>query len=93
MVNKFLIKNPIITEKATDLSHQGKYIFLVDKKATAPEIKKALEAIYKINVIKLNIINTKPKPRRWGRSAGVKPGYKKAIVTLKKGQKLDILPH
>jgi len=92
-MNKFLIKHPLITEKATELSHQGKYIFLVDKKATSPEIKKALEAIYKINVIKIDIINTRPKPRRWGRSVGVKPGYKKAIVTLKKGQTLDILPH
>jgi len=93
MVNKFLIKHPLITEKVTDLSHQGKYVFLVDSRATSPEIKKALEAIYKISIVNINIINTRPKPRRWGRSVGVKPGYKKAIVTLKKGQTLDILPH
>jgi large subunit ribosomal protein L23 len=93
MTNKFLIKHPLITEKATELSRQGKYVFLVDKNAASPEIKKALEVIYKINVVKVDIINTRPKPRKWGRSVGVKPGYKKAIVTLKKGQTLDILPH
>lgn len=92
-MDKFLIKHPLITEKATDLSHQGKYIFLVDCKATSPEIKKALEAIYKINIVRVNVINNKPKQKRWGRSVGAKPGFKKAIVTLKKGQTLDILPH
>ena len=93
MSNKFLIKHPLITEKATRMSSMGKYMFLVDGKAVRPEIKKAIEAIYKVKVIKINIINTKPKQRRLGRSIGVKPGYKKAIVTLKEGQKLDILPH
>ena len=92
MTNKFLVKNPLITEKATRMSSMGKYMFLVDGKAVRPEIKKAIEAIYKVKVIKINIINTKPKQRRLGRSIGVKPGYKKAIVTLKEGQKLDILP-
>jgi large subunit ribosomal protein L23 len=93
MTNKFLIKHPIITEKATDLSHQGKYIFLVNQKATAPEVKKAIEAIYKVNIIRVHMINTKAKPRKWGRKISVKSGYRKAIVTLKEGQKLDILPH
>lgn len=93
MVNKFAIKNPIISEKATMLSALGKYMFLVDRKATAPEIRKALELIYKIDITDINIINIKPKTRRLGRSIGTKPGYKKAIITLKSGQKLDILPH
>lgn len=90
---KFLIKHPIISEKATLLSGQGKYVFLVDKKANAPGIKKAIRDIYKVDAINVNIINLKPKWRRLGRSIGVKPGYKKAIVTLKEGQKLNILPH
>ncbi len=91
-MNKFLIKNPIITEKATDLSALGKYIFLVEKGAAKPEIKKAVEGIYKVNVVDVQVINTRPKPRK-GRFPGEKPGYRKAIVTLKKGQKLDTLPH
>lgn len=93
MANKFLIKNPIISERATEMSHLRKYVFLVDGGATKPEIKKALEGIYKINVEKVNVVNTRPKPRRSGKYEGVKPGYRKAIVTLKEGQKLDILPH
>lgn len=94
--SKFLIKYPIITEKATALSKLGKYIFLVSRKSTAPEVRKAVEAAYKVKVERVNIINTRPKPRHWVREtriAAEKSGYKKAVVTLKAGQKLDILPH
>ena len=91
-MNKFLIKNPIITEKATRMSPMGKYVFLVEKGATKPEIKKAVEGIYKVKVEDMQVINTRPKPIK-GRFIGVKPGYRKAIVTLKAGQKLDVLPH
>lgn len=75
------------------MSSLGKYMFLVDGKATKPEIKKIIKDAYKVDALKVRIINIKPKRRRLGRSVGVKPGYKKAIVTLKEGQKLDILPH
>lgn len=92
-MNRFLVKNPIITEKAHDLSALGKYVFLVDKKATAPEVKKVIETVYKVTVKKVNVLNVKPKKRRLGRSVGVKPGYRKAVVTLVEGQKLDVLPH
>ena len=93
MINKFLVKNPIITEKATQISSLGKYLFLVDRQATKQEIKKVIKALYKVEVEDVNTINVKPKKRRLGRSTGVKPGFKKAVVTLKAGQKLDILPH
>lgn len=92
MNSKYLIKHPIITEKSTDLAKMGKYMFLVKKEATTSEVKKAVESIYNVKVTKTNVINTKPKVRRLGRSIGVKPGYKKVIMTLQKGQKLDILP-
>ena len=92
MNNKFLVKNPLITEKGTDLSALGKYLFLVDKKATKNEIKKIVEKEYKVKVTKVNVMNTKPKPRRLGRSQGHRPGYKKAIVTLAKDQKIDVVP-
>ena len=92
-MNKFLIKNPIISEKATQISALGKYVFLVDKNSNKQELKKAIKASYKVDIEKINIINTKPKTRKLGRSEGVKAGYKKAIVTLKAGQKLDVLPH
>lgn len=89
----FAIIHPLITEKATDLGHAGQYVFLVKPRATKPEIKKAVRETYKVDVENVHVINVKPKQRRLGASAGVKSGYKKAIVTLKKGQKLDILPH
>jgi large subunit ribosomal protein L23 len=92
-MNKFLVKNPLITEKAHNLSAIGKYVFLVDKKANANEVKKIVESHYKVNITKVNMLNVKPKRRRLGRSIGVKSGYKKAVVTLKEGQKLDVLPH
>lgn len=93
MADAFIIKHPIITEKATGASEFRKYTFLVARRATAPEIKKAVKALYGVLAVRVNIINVKSKERRLGRSVGVKPGYKKAIVTLKEGQKLDVLPH
>jgi len=92
-MRRFLIKHPIISEKAAHISAINKYIFVVDDAATKPEIKKAIKDIYKVETIKVHIIRNKPKERRLGRTVGVKSGYKKAMVTLKKGQQLDILPH
>ncbi len=92
-MDKTIIKNPIITEKATMLSADRKYVFLVANHATKPEIKKALQHIYKVNVENVQVVNTRPKPRRMGAHTNLKPGYRKAIVTLKEGQKLDVLPH
>lgn len=91
-MNKALVKNIIVTEKSTDLAHMGKYMFLVANNATVSEVKKIIEKEYSVNVIGSNVINTKPKKRRIGNGISMKPGYKKIIVTLKKGQKLDILP-
>ncbi len=92
-MNKFLIKHPWISEKATEMSAFGKYVFLVDRSATSPEVKKVVEAHYKVHVARVQVVNAKPKRRRLGRSVGIKPGFKKAIVTLKAGEKLDVLPH
>ena len=91
-MNKFLIKKPIVTEKSVYAGKLGKYTFWVDDAATSSEVKKIVENQYGVNVVKANVINAKPKKKRFGRSFSVKAGYKKVIVTLKKGQKLDILP-
>lgn len=90
MVNKFLIKKPVVTEKATDLTALNKYVFHVAREATAPEVKKAIEAIYKTKVSRVQILNTKSKTRRVGRGYSTKPGYKKAIVTLEKGSSIEL---
>ena len=84
------IRNPIITEKATILSEQNKTVFKVHNKANKKNIKKNIEKLFKVNVIKVNIINTKKKLKiKQGRKS-YKAGYKKAIITLKKGQSIDL---
>ena len=84
------IRNPIITEKATILSDQNKTVFKVHEKANKKTIKKNIEKLFKVNVVKVNIINQKTKTKmRHGRKS-FKSGYKKAIITLKKGQSIDL---
>ena len=90
-MDKTLLKYPIVTEKSTALGQDGKYVFKVSKNASVSEIKKIVESVYNVKVVKANSLNTKDKSRRLGNSVGVRPGYKKVIVTLQKGQKLDII--
>lgn len=87
-----LVKQAWITEKAGDLSGFRKYIFIVDKKANKLAVKKAIESIYAVKVKSVNIVNTKGKAKRLGRSLGKTSAFKKAIVTLKEGGKIDIMP-
>jgi len=87
-----IIVAPIISEKSTFLEEENKYVFKVFKNANKPEIKKAIESIYNVKVKKVNIINTKSKKRRLGRIEGKKSGYKKAVVKLKEGQKIEVVP-
>ena len=84
------IIKPVITEKSTSLSSLNKVVFKVNKTANKKIIKKNIEKIFKVNVIKVNIINKKNKTKiTRGKRVKVK-GYKKAIVTLKKGQSIDL---
>ncbi len=87
-----LIKQPWVTEKAGDLSALGKYIFIADKKTNKAEAKRAIEAIYGVKVESVNVVNIKGKAKRLGRSLGRTSAHKKIIVTLKEGQKIDIMP-
>ena len=81
---------PHITEKATNLSEQNKIIFKVNSKANKKNLKKSIEKIFKVNVTKINIINKKAKVKiTRGRKVKVS-GFKKAIITLKKGQNIDL---
>ena len=83
------IRSPIITEKATILSEQNKTVFKVHERANKKTIKKNMK-LFKVNVVKVNIINQKTKLKmRQGRKS-TKSGYKKAIITLKKGQSIDL---
>ena len=84
------IVSPVITEKATSLSEFNKVVFKVHKGANKNSIKKSIEKIFKVNVIKINTINLKGKTKIVRNKKSRKPGYKKAIVTLKKGQSIDL---
>ena len=84
------IYSPIVTEKSTILSEQNKITFIVPNKANKKNLKKNIEKIFKINVVKINIIN-KQSRKKITRGKKVKiAGYKKAIITLKKGQSIDL---
>ena len=91
-----IIKEPLITEKATFLTDQNKYVFKVSFKANKVEIKKIIEALYGVKVEKVHLIHSAPKKRRLGRSEGwrhgLKRGFRKAIITLAKGEKIELLP-
>ena len=84
------IISPTITEKATSLSEFNKIVFKVHKGASKNSIKKNVEKIFKVNVIKINTINLKGKTKMIRNKKTYKPGYKKAINTLKKGQSIDL---
>jgi len=81
---------PAITEKATSLSEFNKIVFKVHNGASKSSIKRSVEKIFKVNVIKVNTISLKGKTKLVRGKKTKKPGYKKAIVTLKKGQNIDL---
>ncbi|HEY4523666.1 MAG TPA: 50S ribosomal protein L23 [Candidatus Paceibacterota bacterium] len=94
MINQFIIKKPIVTEKSASLGNLGQYVFMVEKNASSAEIKKMVKSVYHVNPVRVNIINVKPRFGRYGRiKTETRSAYKKAIVTIKKGQTIDILPH
>ena len=84
------IRQPIITEKATILSEQNKTVFKVHSGANKNSIKKNIEKLFKVTVVKVNIINTKTKKKIKQGKLSTKPGYKKAIKKIKKGQSIDL---
>jgi large subunit ribosomal protein L23 len=77
-----LINKPWITEKATRLAGLRKYIFIVSRRANARQVKEAVEILYGVHVVKMNMLNIQSRGR----------DCKKAVVTLKVGEKIDILP-
>ena len=84
------INSPVITEKATTLSDQNKVVFKVHKNASKNSIKKSIEKIFKVKVVKINTIKRKSKNKIVRNKHSKKKGFKKAIVTLKKGQNIDL---
>ena len=88
IAHKVLLE-PWITEEATRIGELNKYIFKVATIADKKKIKRAVESIFNVHVISTNVINIPRKKRVRGRVTGWKSGYKKAIVTLKEGDKIE----
>jgi large subunit ribosomal protein L23 len=84
------ITAPLITEKTTVLSEQNKVVFRVPLDATKPQIKEAVEALFNVNVIGVNTMVTKGKTKQFRGRPGKRSDVKKAIVTLKEGQSIDV---
>lgn len=85
-----IVKEPHISEKATNGAEKNQYTFKVYKNANKPEIKKSVEGMYNVNVVAVNVVKIPKKKRRLGGIEGWKKGYRKAIVTIKEGQKIEI---
>ena len=86
------LKFPHITEKATDLSKQNLYVFKIRPRANKVTVREAIEKLYGVDVVSVGIVKVPPKKRRLGRIEGWRKGYKKAIVKIKEGQKIEVLP-
>ncbi|MDD2444315.1 MAG: 50S ribosomal protein L23 [Desulfotomaculaceae bacterium] len=85
-----ILRKPVITEKSTSLLEENKYTFIVDPRSNKTEIKYAVENVFKVKVLKVNTMNVKGKYKRVRNIRGKTPDTKKAIVTLKKGDKIEI---
>jgi large subunit ribosomal protein L23 len=85
-----LIIRPLITEKNTNLMMFNKYSFEVDRNASKPEIKRAVENIFNVRVLNVRTLNVRGKKRRRGREYGYQRDWKKAVVTLVEGDRIDL---
>ena len=84
-----ILRRPAITEKNTALQAQGKYVFEVARDANKYQIQQAVETAFKVGVIDVNVMNVAGKTKRQGRRISTTPGWKKAVVTLKEGDKIQ----
>jgi large subunit ribosomal protein L23 len=84
-----IIKRPLVTEKSTSLMEENKYCFVVDPRANKNQIKQAVEEIFKVKVIAVNTSNVLGKIKRQGRFSGRRPSWKRAIVTLEQGNRIE----
>jgi len=84
------LRRPVITEKGTALAETGKYVFEVDQAASKAYVKEAIEAAFKVVVTNVNVMNVKGKIKRYGRRPKARRSWRKAIVTLREGDKIDL---
>ena len=85
-----IIIKPVVTEKSVDLMQENKYCFKVAKDANKIEIKNAIEEIFKVTVVNVNTVNVHGKMKRMGRTQGMTASWKKAVVTLREGDSIEV---
>lgn len=90
MLNRIINIKPQVTEKAFALASQGKYTFVVENKANKNIVSETIEKLFKVKVTAVNIINIPGKVKRTRKGVGTRKNYQKAIVTLKKGDRIDV---
>jgi large subunit ribosomal protein L23 len=81
---------PVVSEKSYSLIEDNKYSFRVHPRAHKTQIRQAVETLFDVKVESVNIVKVRPKPKRRGVSRGIKPGWKKAIVQLREGDRIEI---
>ena len=85
-----VLRRPLITEKNTLLQAQGRYVFEVADKANKQQVRQAVETAFKVKVTAVNVMTVPGKKRRMGRREVQSPSWKKAVVTLKPGDKIEL---
>lgn len=85
-----VLRRPVVTEKNTGLMDQNKYVFEADRRANKAQIKEAVEKAFNVTVTSVNVVTVPSKPKGFGRLRGRRPAWKKAIVTLKPGDKIEV---
>ncbi len=86
-----VIRSPMLTEKATDLREKSNQIsFKIDARANKKQVKEAIEKIFNVKVTGVRIINTSAKPKKLGAHSGSRAGFKKAVVSLKEGDQIEL---
>ncbi|MEA1909440.1 MAG: 50S ribosomal protein L23 [Patescibacteria group bacterium] len=89
-MNTTIIYRPVISEKSITMGSVNKYTFKVDQRANVNQIKDAIEKLFKVKVLKVNILNVSGKPKRMGRRKVSRANWKKAVVTISKGQTIKL---
>ncbi len=84
-----ILIRPLLSERSTELMEEGKFVFVVDKRANKIQIAQAVKEIFNVTVLDVNTINVKGKTKRRGRMVGKTASYKKAIVKLKAGETIE----
>ncbi len=85
-----IVLAPIVSEKSYHGSVNGKYTFRVHEDAHKLQVRRAVEELFDVNVVRVNILKVQPKPKRRGQIKGKKPGWKKAVVQLKPGETIEV---